>query len=163
MTDRLLKIENQFVESMADLCVALVEKEEAERAGTSVVEAASICKQLKKTAADIKERYDAMVAEVAEEKMANLPSQTKSDLDEIERLTAQTSNKWAPANFCANAFCMQKKAKLPTFSDPLVKVTIQIDDDLKFISHPTKPDLHYLLGNSEQGMVVVVHNGSMYF
>jgi hypothetical protein len=160
MNAELLDVENAFVETMADLCQALYVKEKAEEAGTSVEEAMSTCERLKQVASDTKKKYDDLVAV---EKMENLPHQTKTDLDEIKRLTAQTSKKWEPANFCANPFCMLKRVKLPKFSDPQVEVTIQIDEDLKFISHPTKPNIHYLLGNSDQGMVVVVHKGSMYF
>ena len=153
-------VENEVVAAMADLCQALYVKEKAEEAGTSVVEATSICERLKQIASDTKKTYDAMVAE---ETMAKLPHQTKTDLLEIERLTAKKLNEWKSANFCANVFCMKKKTKLPTFSDPTVEVIIHIDNELKFISHPTKPNIHYLFGKSDQGMIVVVHNGSMYF
>ena len=115
---------------------------------------------LEQKARETKQKYDSMVAE---KKKVALPPQTETDLVEIEILTQGTSNKWASANFCANVFCMLKNVKLPRFSDPEDHLTITVDDELMFISDPAKRQTHYFLGNSSQGMVVVVHKGSMYW
>jgi hypothetical protein len=148
--------EKAVVNAMADLCVALQQRDDLAKKAEEFKHGAQAA-QLQ--VEQLKEKVETLL------QPETLSKQTLADIQTIEQMQlADSKMVWFYERTYQDqwVFCQFKKKKLPKFSDPSENVIISIDDETKFICIQKSPETWAVFGNSEGGgKVVGVHKGSM--
>ncbi len=147
---------------MADLCVALQKKDELARQAEQSKREADDAQAL---ADEAQARFDALKEKVETLRQPEkLPERTEEDIRRInDMMSTYPEMKWYTQETYPSQCALYefRKIRLPRFSSPTEFITVDIDEETKFIRLPKTPESWAVFGNTKDGKMVGVRQGSM--
>jgi hypothetical protein len=154
--------EREIVNAMANLCVALQKRDEI---ATQAEQSKREADEAQALADEAQARVDALQEKVETLRLPEkLPDRTEGDIRLIrEMMSANPKMVWYTQDSYPSqcVLCGFRKIRLPRFSSSNEFITIDIDEETKFIRLPRTHESWAVFGNTENGKMVGVRQGSM--